>query len=900
MREGCFRALACAGLACLAMSVSAQYSRVVHKEYKPLDLMDGTIAVTIDKKANSVPWPSALLQNEDATSTPSGVAGVWLVKVPGQTSETLVNAFAKLPNVKFAAPVFYDKFSQPMFMSNEVYIKPVAESTAAGFNALGTVERFVVPGVFKVTFPSKDGFKVLQQTNNIAMRSDIKYATGGTTFSGKKSLVPNDPFYPLMWNLRNTGQIAGFGSDPLFWIDINVESAWNATLGSPTVGVLLIDDGLDLGHQDINRSETQDFTNDGGIGQPMSIFDVHGTIMAGVTTGLTNNNFGGAGVAGGCKTVNARAHRSVAVGAFTTTEEWVVEALFWGQSVGCRVSNNPNDYGTDSELITDAYLITHNSGMIHFCAAGNGTAIGYPANIDVDGVNVTNAVVAVDDVGNNIFGLEDDLVDFSMPGVRIFSTDRTGPLGIDGTEFTLDEYLGETFFLGSSYSSSQAAGVAALMLSINPALTPEQIDEILQGTAHDLIDLPTETDRRIGWDDRWGWGVINAGQAVAAAGYKAITLDQTSVRGGATVKAKVELLYPAPTAGAVITLQSENDVVAKFATDTVTIPAGQKVAMVNVRTFGVDLDKTVRLSAIYQNVERATLLTVRVPTMASVNVTPSTFTGGNVVSGLVKTSGIAGSLGLVITLSDNSSAISLPASVTIAPTRNTAPFTVTTFKTSLTITRTISARSPDGVTKSTTVTLLPVTTEVTSLTLNPAIVEGGQPTTGTINLLNPAPVGGIDVKVSDTSSVISPPTLVHFDAGEQSKSFTISTLEVGSQTSGTVRATYDTRFKSATLTVTPTQRIESLTVTPVSIHGGFGGSMRIVLYSVAPSNGVTVTLTDSSAAASLPATVFIPAGVKFVDVPITTIPVSVNTPVRVRAMLPNLRFKEVVFTVTKL
>lgn len=899
MRERSFRALTCAGLACLAMSATAQYSRVHHKQNVPLDLMNGTIAVTVNPKLNSFPWPTGMSQSEANEATPSKVAGVWFVKVPGRTSESLVNDFAQLPNVKFATPVFYDKFSKPLFMSNEVFVRPKDKSTANGFVNLGTVEPYVIPGVFKVTLPTKNGFNVLQQTNNLALRNDIQYATAGMTFSGKKSFVPNDPFYPLQWHMRNTGQIAQFSS-PLFWIDINMEPAWNATLGSPSVGVLLIDDGLDLGHQDINRSETQDFTDDGGIGQPMSIFDVHGTIMAGVTTGLTNNNLGGAGVAGGCKTVNGRAHSSVDVGVFFTAEDWVTQALLWGQGVGARVSNNPNIYGADSELIEDAYFLTHNSGMIHFCAAGNGTTVEFPASIDLEGVNVTNAIVGVDDVGLDIFGTTGDLIDFSMPAIRIFSTDRTGPLGIDPTEFTLNEYLGEQFFFGSSYGSSQAAGVAALMLSVNPTLSPEQIDEILQNTARDLIEPPTETDRRIGWDDKWGWGVINAGQAVAAAGYKAITLSQSVVRGGTTVQAKIEILYPAPANGATITLQSENDVVAKFAADTVTIPAGQKIAMVNVRTFGVNLDTMVRLSAIYQNVERASNITVRVPTMASVNVTPSTFTGGNVVSGLVKTSGIAGTLGLVVALSDNSSAISMPATVTIASGRNTAPFVVTTYRTSLTITRTISATTPDAVTKTTTVTLLPVTTEVSSLTLNPAIVEGGQPTTGTINLLNPAPVGGIDVKVSDTSSIISPPTLVHFDAGEQTKSFTISTLEVGTQTSGTVKATYDTRFKSATLVVTPTQRIESLNVTPVSIHGGFGGTMRIVLYSIAPSNGVTVTITDTSAAASLPGSVFIAAGRKFIDVPITTIPVNQNTPVRVRAMLPNLRFKEVVFTVTKL
>ena len=63
---------------------------------------------------------------------------------------------------------------------------------------------------------------------------------------------------------------------------------------------------------------------------------------------------------------------------------------------------------------------------------------------------------------------------------------------------------------GTSYSAALVSGAAALAWSIDPNLTPDQVQNLLYSTATDLG--PT------GWDETYGWGILNVG-AVAEGAY---------------------------------------------------------------------------------------------------------------------------------------------------------------------------------------------------------------------------------------------------------------------------------------------------------------------------------------------------------------------------------------------
>src|SRR5688500_15060169 len=75
-------------------------------------------------------------------------------------------------------------------------------------------------------------------------RPDVVYAE--PNYIRRKSTTPNDPRFFEMWNHKNTGQ---FGQP--IGTDINSEQAWNTTTGSRDIVVAVVDEGIDVNHQDL-------------------------------------------------------------------------------------------------------------------------------------------------------------------------------------------------------------------------------------------------------------------------------------------------------------------------------------------------------------------------------------------------------------------------------------------------------------------------------------------------------------------------------------------------------------------------------------------------------------------------------------------------------------------------
>jgi subtilisin family serine protease len=112
-----------------------------------------------------------------------------------------------------------------------------------------------------------------------------------------------------------------------------------------------------------------------------------------------------------------------------------------------------------------------------------------------------NSVAALDSYGV--------LADFSnwgnglticAPGDSIYTTDRTGSAGYSSIDYA--------WMNGTSFSAPYAAGVAALLLSIEPSLTVDEIENTIKTTAIDLGSA--------GYDTTFGWGFINANNALAS------------------------------------------------------------------------------------------------------------------------------------------------------------------------------------------------------------------------------------------------------------------------------------------------------------------------------------------------------------------------------------------------
>ena len=174
------------------------------------------------------------------------------------------------------------------------------------------------------------------------------------------------------------------------------------------------------------------------------------------------------------------------------------------------------------------------------------------------------------------------------------------------------------------------------------------------------------------------------------------------------------------------------------------------------------------------------------------------------------------------------------------------------------------------------------TVSLSSITLNPASVTGGNSATGTVILSGPAPSGGVLVALSSSNGAASVPSSVTVAAGATSASFTINTSAVASTTTVTISATYDGATKSASLSVTPAPppppALTMLTLNPTSVVGGVGVSTgTVTLTGAAPAGGAQVLLSSSNGAAGVPSSVTVPAGATSASFTVSTSIVLVST-----------------------
>jgi len=406
-------------------------------------------------------------------------------------------------SVEFVSPVFHGVVSgtwvtmtpgillrfKPEFVSNsELLLSILAPELQIITKDFGNLN-----GAYKLRNSSKNGFDILATANRLATDPHIVWAEPDAHFSGGSCLTPNDPGFADLWGILNTEQFGGIAD-----MDMDGDSAWDHHTGDSTIKVLIIDTGVQQDHPDLNQLPGIDVTGEGFAGEPVNECDKHGTAVAGCVSAIINNSLGTVGIAPNCKAVSARTFSSniPCTGGWSSIASMTVNALNWAEGQGVRVTNNSNYYGFTSSAIKDKYESTYAGGMVHFASAGNfaSPSIVYPASIPI-----VNSVAALEEFGAlTSFSNWGVGLDFSGPGIDVYSTDRTG---VDG--YVFGDYV---FIAGTSFSSPYSAGVAALVLSQNPSLTPAQVERIMQCSCKDLGP--------IGYETTYGWGFVNAENAL--------------------------------------------------------------------------------------------------------------------------------------------------------------------------------------------------------------------------------------------------------------------------------------------------------------------------------------------------------------------------------------------------
>jgi subtilisin family serine protease len=284
-----------------------------------------------------------------------------------------------------------------------------------------------------------------------------------------QAVTPNDPQYGSQAHLRA----------------INAPMAWSRTTGSPSVVVAVIDTGVNGDHPDLAGRLVPGWNTYDNNANYADVYG-HGTKVAGTVTTATNNGIGVASICWDCMIMPIRA--SQPTGGATLSA--LAAGLTWAADHGARVANISYQVSGSSTVTAAAQYFMQKGGLV-FSSAGNYStndpAPDNPSIVTVSGVDpATNSLYSWSNYGNNI--------DVTAPGCAGMTTTMT--LGYGGG-------------CGTSFASPIAAGVAALVYSVNPNLTPAQVLDILKQSA---IDIGTT-----GWDIRFGAGMVDADAAVAMA-----------------------------------------------------------------------------------------------------------------------------------------------------------------------------------------------------------------------------------------------------------------------------------------------------------------------------------------------------------------------------------------------
>ena len=328
-----------------------------------------------------------------------------------------------------------------------------------------------------------------------------------------------DPLYPDQWHLNNTGgSIDGF---PLVEDnDIDAPEAWTISTGNSSVVVAVIDDGVEE-HQDMNALLPGFTPVNNGDGTPDSNGD-HGQACAGLI-GALHNDIDARGVA------PQSSFFSINIFASNTSNADVASGVRWAaEQGGAHITSNSWGYSTCTDRAVEAVAEAFDwaavngrggLGTISLVASGNdyGTCVGFPANLES-----VMAVGAVDGAGEiSVYSNQGPTLDITAPsntnngvvfyhGIR--TLDREGSAGYSNGTTT-------NSFGGTSAATPIAAGVAALILAVDPSLTKTQVEEVMYNSAKDL-GAP-------GFDNTFGHGVVNAHDALLSLNQEPDTEDPT-------------------------------------------------------------------------------------------------------------------------------------------------------------------------------------------------------------------------------------------------------------------------------------------------------------------------------------------------------------------------------------
>lgn len=387
------------------------------------------------------------------------------------------------------------------------------DETVAEFENISAIEK-LRDNVFSLTCNVKTSEEVLALVKTLGEKDGIIWCEPNM-YSGQLAATTNsNPLYSEQFYLKNTGQNGGTKD-----MDLNIEPAWGIVKGGSSTIIALLDTGVSLNHEDLKGNLLSGYTigNPTGYGAPQNWTGTdksHGTACAGIL-GAVDNALGVKGImyAGKILPVNIAPYISTYAypSGFAHNRE-IAEAIRWACNNNAKVLScswrlsSSNDV---DEAINEAIA----NNVVVVAAAGNdgSSSVSFPASME----NVI-AVGAIDRNGK--------LCSFSNRGPKLDVVAFGSEITTTNTALTVGTTLVNDYtsgFNGTSAACPQVAGVVALMLEANPSLTVSDVISILHSTSRDLGAK--------GRDDQYGYGLVDAYQAVSEARKRGMTISGPDV-----------------------------------------------------------------------------------------------------------------------------------------------------------------------------------------------------------------------------------------------------------------------------------------------------------------------------------------------------------------------------------
>jgi subtilisin family serine protease/subtilisin-like proprotein convertase family protein len=410
----------------------------------------------------------------------------------------------------------------------------------AGHNL--ALSRTVLSNVF--ILQAADPLAALREADRLARLPEVLAAypvvKKSAALDGPYAPMPNDPYYDLQWYLEHRGTNGALNGP-----DLNVRAAWPYTSGAGTM-IAVADVGVELAHPEFSNSV---------VGSPHFNFVMqitngtpplrtgewaHGTECSGLMVAQVNNSIGMAGIA--CQAQLASWVIFDTNGNLAPDDQLM--SMFEYQSNIVSVQNHSWGHDTVGQNMPTLLEEIGISNALTYGRSGRGVVMVRAAgNLRTDAVNADDDGYPNDPrvIGVGAVRIDGRVASFSNPGAcllvgapsgdpaytpnssGLFTTDLLGTDGINTVSFfppnqDLNNYVFNSLgFSGTSASAPQVAGVVALVLSVNPALTWRDVQQIilLSSRHFDFAD-PDLVTNGAGFlvSHNLGYGIPDAGAAV--------------------------------------------------------------------------------------------------------------------------------------------------------------------------------------------------------------------------------------------------------------------------------------------------------------------------------------------------------------------------------------------------